>query len=63
MKVKRHGVLTYPSHADAKEVKNTPRRWFDRRDLETRTSLDPLYETTDRYRQVIKPIPIEEFLS
>jgi len=28
----------------------------------TRTSLDPLYSTTDKYRRVIKPMKVEDFL-
>lgn len=27
-----------------------------------KTSLDPLYDTTDKYRQVVKPMKVEDFL-
>ena len=28
-----------------------------------KTSYDPLYDTTDRYRKVCKPMDVEDFLS
>jgi len=33
------------------------------KDLERRVSANPLYETTDQYRKVCKPMNIEDFLS
>jgi hypothetical protein len=29
----------------------------------SKTSLDPLYDTTDKYRRVIKPMKVEDFFS
>jgi hypothetical protein len=48
---------------DGKTLKSKKKSRSEKNPPSKKTSLDPLYETTDQYRQVIKPLKVEDFLS
>ena len=53
---------TSPGLEDPKKKKEKMLSTKDKRDLK-KTSAAPLYDTTDRYRKVCKPMDVDDFLS
>ena len=51
-----------PGLVDPKKKKEKRLSAEGKRDLK-KTSADPLYDTTDRYRKVCKPMDVDDFLS
>ena len=58
----RSPFATSPGLKDSKVKKEKKNPTKDKPDL-TKTSFDPLYDTTDRYRKVCKPMDVEDFLT
>jgi len=50
-----------PGLEDSKTKSSKKKAPKDKKDLR-KTSYDPLYDTTDQYRKVCKPMDVEDFL-
>ncbi|MBU0755456.1 MAG: hypothetical protein KJ645_09985 [Planctomycetes bacterium] len=63
MKKKTKPVFAADLKKEETETDSTEKKApFKRKDAR-KTSINPLYETTDRYRKVCKPLSVEDFLS
>lgn len=63
MKKKRNSFFAGDPEPERNDQDPRKRKLFSDPSPLRRTSMDPLYETTDRYRKVTKPMKVEDFLS
>lgn len=58
----RKGMSPFSSPVEGQKVKERREESPAQGKSSSKTSLEPLYHTTDQYRQVIKPMKVEDFL-
>ena len=63
MKIKSSSSFPTFRPAEGQEQKKAVERNKEKNPHLSKTSLDPLYDTTDKYRRVIKPMKVEDFFS
>ena len=63
MKVREKSSFSAFAAGEEKHSKKSPNKRMKKNSQLSKTSVDPLYKTTDQYRQVIKPMKVEDFLS
>jgi hypothetical protein len=63
MDLKTNSPFSEYQEVEGGRQKNPTKKPIENRPSKKKTSFEPLYRTTDKYRRVIKPMKVEDFLT